>query len=425
MVTLEARTYGLARHLRHGSSAGTIGPAAEPWMIVNDVAGFIGPEVFRNADQLERACLEDVVMAKLHGITMGLDVCATFHMGIAPPALHRLAKRVVDRAAPAYLMAVAGNADPMLGYLTTSFREHPRLRRASGRRITSAMETRLAALGVPDRDGEPMPGPGTVARLYASYARNTGDSRTSSSLEEEGRRRLHELRERGFDLGGIEPSQADARLEAIYTHARRALYATVGDDVIKDASPRSVRVRTRAATRDDYLAHPPAGERLRDDDARSVASLYRSREPQVQIVVSDGLNADAVSEQLRTLLPPLRRLLTDAGCHVGETDLVVQNGRVRAGYEIGGLVRADVVVHVLGERPGTGLNTLSAYLTYGRDRSGLPRWSPELDHSATTAICGIHPRGKAPEVAALEIARTVARILEQRRSGVALNASGG
>ena len=37
-------------------------------MIVNDVAGFIGPEVFTAPDQLERACLEDATMAKLHGI---------------------------------------------------------------------------------------------------------------------------------------------------------------------------------------------------------------------------------------------------------------------------------------------------------------------------------------------------------------------
>src|SRR5262249_48902196 len=74
MVTLEARTYGLARAIR--AAAGT------PWTIVNDVAGFIGPEVFRTAGQLERACLEDTAMAKLHGLTFGLDVCATFHMGI-------------------------------------------------------------------------------------------------------------------------------------------------------------------------------------------------------------------------------------------------------------------------------------------------------------------------------------------------------
>jgi len=40
----------------------------------------------------------------------------------------------------------------------------------------------------------------------------------------------------------------------------------------------------------------------------------------------------------------------------------------------------------------------------------------------TTAVCGIHPSGKPPAAAAHEIARTVARILEQRVSGVALRA---
>ena len=124
MVTLESRAYGVARYIRKHTGA---------WTIVNDVAGFIGPEVFRTVDQLERACLEDTVMAKLHGLTMGLDVCATFHMGIAPATLHEVTGRIVEHAAPAYLMAVAGNADPMLGYLTTSFREHPRFRRRVGR----------------------------------------------------------------------------------------------------------------------------------------------------------------------------------------------------------------------------------------------------------------------------------------------------
>jgi ethanolamine ammonia-lyase large subunit len=422
MVTLEARAYGLARSIRMevGASRRARGAAA-PWMIVNDVAGFIGPEVFATAEQLERACLEDTVMAKLHGLTMGLDVCATFHMGIAPMALRRLSARIVERAAPAYLMSVAGNADPMLGYLTTSFREHPGLRHRVRRRMTSAMEHRLTALGVVGRDGELMPG--AAARLYATYARAGGDSRTVSSLEEEGHRRVHELRERGFDLGAVEPSKADARLETIYANARSALYATLDDGVIRDATVGRMRVRTTAASREDYLGHPPAGERLRDDDVRALTSLYPAQKPQVQVVVSDGLNANAINEQLRRLLPPLRRLLADGGCHVGEADVVVQNGRVRAGYEIGGLVGATIVVHVIGERPGTGLNTVSAYLTYGRDEAGRSRWERSLDHSATTAICGIHPNAKPPETAAMEVARTVARMVDQRASGVTLRAS--
>ena len=123
MVTLEARTYGVARFISR--------QCGSPWTIVNDVAGFIGPEVFQRPEQLYRACLEDTVMAKLHGLTMGLDVCATFHMGISPSTLRSLTRRIVERAAPTYLMAIAGNADPMLGYLTTSFREHPQLRMPS------------------------------------------------------------------------------------------------------------------------------------------------------------------------------------------------------------------------------------------------------------------------------------------------------
>jgi ethanolamine ammonia-lyase large subunit len=409
MVTLEARTYGLARHIRQQTSC--------RWMIVNDVAGFVGPEVFKDVGQLERACLEDVVMAKLHGLTMGLDVCATFHMGISPGELRQATERIVERGAPAYLMAVAGNADPMLGYLTTSFREHPRLRNRTRRRMASAMEQRLDALGVPHDARDPGE---AVARLYASYARASGDQRTSSTLEEEGQRQLMALRERGLDLGIADESDADARLERIYLHARRALYSTLEDGVIRDACPRSLRVRTAAGNRDDYLAHPPSGERLRAEDARLIGSIYPERKPHVQLVISDGLNADAINEQLRTVLPLLRRLLTENACYVGEVDIVVQNGRVRVGYEIGGLAGVTVIVHLVGERPGTGLNTLSAYMTYGRDEAGAWRWNRALDHSATTAICGIHAKGKPPHVAAMEIARTVARMLAQRTSGVAL-----
>ena len=225
MVTLEARAYGVARHIQQTTGA---------WTIVNDVAGFIGPEVFRTAAQLQRACLEDIVMAKLHGLTMGLDVCATFHMGIAPAELKQTTQRIVETAAPAYLMAVAGNADPMLGYLTTSFREHPQLRRQSQRRIATAMEQRLAALGA-----------SSTAALYAAYHKAGGDRRTVDALQQEGTLKVARLRERGFDLG--RDDDGGVRIDAIYAQARRALYAVLDGSVMQDASPQHVMVRTYRA----------------------------------------------------------------------------------------------------------------------------------------------------------------------------------
>ena len=138
------------------------------------------------------------------------------------------------------------------------------------------------------------------------------------------------------------------------------------------------------------------------------------------LVISDGLNADAVNEQLRALVPPLLRALDEHGCLVAAPAVVIENGRVRAGYDVGRIAGAAVIVHVIGERPGTGLNALSAYLTYGRDSRGAPRWSRDLDHAETTAVCGIHPRGKAPAAAVAEIAYLVRRMLDRRASGVSL-----
>ena len=419
MVTLEARTYGVARHVRRRLAEAT---GQVPWTIVNDVAGFIGPEVFRTGAQLERACLEDAVMAKLHGLTMGLDVCATFHMGIAPKELRDRTARIVERAAPAYLMAVAGNADPMLGYLTTSFRQHPELRQRTAARMASRMEARLRALGALPAAGDAAPDAAAVARLYATYQQAGGARRSKTSLADEALTRLSTLRERGLDLGANDAGTADARVDAIYAHARTALYAVLDDGVVRDATVHAIRVRTIATDRDDYLAHPDRGERLEPADARRVQDMDGRRGAQVQIVVSDGLNAAALNQQLRFVLPRLRHQLQAGGSTVAASDVVVQNGRVRVGYEIGALRGAEAIVHLIGERPGTGLHTLSAYITYGRDHGGQLRWTRSLDHSATTAICGIHPRGKAPDAAVDEMTRVVARILAERRSGVALGA---
>lgn len=407
MVTLEARGYGVARliHQRTGS-----------WMIVNDVAGFIGPEVFRTGEQLLRACLEDTVMAKLHGITMGLDVCATFHMGIGPTELRTLTEHIVVQAAPAYLMAVAGNADPMLGYMTTSFREHPRLRRQTGRQITSAMQKRLSELST------------SADALYAAYHKAGGDTRSLDTLRDEGAKKIRALAERGFDLGYDcdqnydDPPEVNARITGIYSNARRALYATLDETVISDSSPRYIRVHTRSSDRDDYLAHPGTGELIDDEDAARIEALYPVRRPQVQIVISDGLNANAINENLRSVLPAVRRELLAAGHHIGEIDIVVENGRLRAGYHVGSLLDAEMIIHLIGERPGTGIDTLSVYITYGLDHKGQSRWGSAagFDHSGTTAVCGIHTRGKPPERAVEEIARLVDRMFAERCSGVAL-----
>ena len=220
MVTLEARAYGV----RHGTSRRP--ERAAPWMIVNDVAGFIGPEVFATASSSSARASRTSVMAKLHGLTMGLDVCATFHMGIAPAAL-RAAHRAHRRARRARLSDVGGRQrrpDARLSHdVVSRAPAAPRGDRPADRR--PPMEHRLTALGVIGRDGEPRPA--RRPRSHVSTRRTRGPAAIGARPRRSRRRgagALHELRERGFDLGDVDAAgRGRAARGDLRPRARRAV----------------------------------------------------------------------------------------------------------------------------------------------------------------------------------------------------------
>jgi ethanolamine ammonia-lyase large subunit len=313
----------------------------------------------------------------------------------------------------------------MLGYLTTSFREHPRLRAKSNRILTTGMAKRLQALGIPTAQDQLSRTRTSTASLFAVYMKAGGETRSSGALERQAERTLAALRERGYDLGYghaqgfAAPAEVRVRMDAIYAHARSALYASLDQARLSRLSEKCIRVATTSASREEYLYHPTTGETISDEDCLRLMRLYRGRAPRIQIVISDGLNANAVNDNLGRILPPLKRLLIAGRFSPGSTEVVVTNGRVRAGYHVGRLVGADAVIHFIGERPGTGLNTLSAYLTYGLDGEGNRRWDG-IGHSDTTAICGINSKAKSPRAAVEEIRTCVARMFKHRRSGVSL-----
>lgn len=63
MVVHEARKYGFARAMKN--KIGSVkGDKNGGWVVLNDVSGFIGPEVFKSKEQLLRVCLEDTAMGK-------------------------------------------------------------------------------------------------------------------------------------------------------------------------------------------------------------------------------------------------------------------------------------------------------------------------------------------------------------------------
>jgi ethanolamine ammonia-lyase large subunit len=153
--TLETRAYGLAR-------------ALEP-LLINTVVGFIGPEYLYDGKQIIRAGLEDHFCGKLLGLPMGVDVCYTNHAEADQDDMDTLLT-LLGVAGAAFVIAVPGADDVMLGYQSLSFHDALYVRQALKLRPAPEFEAWLAGLGMADADGRILPVDPATSPLLALTA---------------------------------------------------------------------------------------------------------------------------------------------------------------------------------------------------------------------------------------------------------------
>jgi ethanolamine ammonia-lyase large subunit len=426
MVLHEARKYGFARALKQrvGVALTDTGSNREPWVHLNDVAGFIGPEVFRTRDQLVRCCLEDIVMGKLHGLCIGLDVCSTLHMDVSLDDLDWCLDQIMP-ANPAYLMALPTKIDPMLGYLTTGYQDHVRLHEKFGFKVNDRMWRFFQELEVIDQDGRPTDHFGDPLWVYMKYRRRKGDTRGEEAILSEGRTHLVAIRDRGvFITRGhgkrtwdLEP-QLDRDIRRIYADAKQSIWAELPAAFIEKI-PNTILLETQSLDREDYILHPESGERL---TATALDTIRRLRQRHaakhdVQIVISDGLNALSITDEghLVPFLSRLREQLAERGHHVAPENLVIRSGRVRAGYRIGEALFHQLsgsrgILHIIGERPGTGHHTFSIYITAPNGST----WGSAgaIDHNITKVVSGVATTALLPELGADEVVQILSGLCE-------------
>jgi len=438
MVIHEARKYGFARLLKRkvAEAQRQAGDKAAPWVHLNDVAGFIGPEVFRTKEQLVRCCLEDIVMGKLHGLTIGLDVCTTLHMDVTLDDLDWCLDRIMP-ANPAYLMALPTKNDPMLGYLTTAFQDHVRLRHRFGYRVSDGMWAFFQRLGVIDKEGKPTAHFGQPLWVWLQYRRAKGDVRPADKIEAEGRQKMEAVRERGVSLAegyGKNPWDLTAELNQevhdLYTDAKKCIRVELTPTFLRSLD-RAILLRTTSKDRSDYILHPKTGEVLNDASEKTVRAVREKLAGafQIQIVVSDGLNAYAITDKghLTPYLASLRKGLKRKGYTVAPGLLVVHGGRVRAGYRIGELLFHESlpnntakptahrgIIHIIGERPGSMHHAFSAYITAPTTAT----WSipGRVDHDITRVVSGVADTALHPDAAAQASVKIIEELWGAERS---------
>jgi ethanolamine ammonia-lyase small subunit len=167
-------------------------------------------------------------------------------------------------------------------------------------------------------------------------------------------------------------------------------------------------VSSEARSKDEYLLQPDLGRRLNEVSRRELARRC-SRENDIQIAIGDGLSVTAVAAQVPSLLPLLDEGARARGWTVGNP-FVIRHCRVGILNEIGELLAPQVVVLLIGERPGLATaESLSAYMAYQPCRTHTD--------AHRNLISNIHSRGLNSQAAADRILNLAAQMMALRISG--------
>lgn len=200
------------------------------------------------------------------------------------------------------------------------------------------------------------------------------------------------------------------RFLADHAAAQDAVFLDVSEDFLKNNNLETVT--TEAATKDDFLTDPSRGTVL-SADGRRVLEKVCKKGAQVQIIVSDGLSSRAIENNIPDILAPLMQGLQGCNISVG-APVFIKNGRVRVMDEVGMILGSDVVLNLIGERPGLGTaSSMSAYLIYKPTKDTV-----EADR---TLISNIYKGGTPPVEAGAQLVELIKDILKHKATGVKLN----
>jgi ethanolamine ammonia-lyase small subunit len=204
--------------------------------------------------------------------------------------------------------------------------------------------------------------------------------------------------------------------QADHAITQDALYRDVDQNLLDELGLFTVQTNVTGG-KQEYLLRPDLGRQISEDGKRLILERCAPA-PQIQIVVGDGLSAAAVEANVREILPVLRQGAQAAGLSLG-TPFFIKYCRVGVLNDVGDLLNPEVVILLIGERPGLGrAESLSAYMAY-RPKAG----DSDADRDV---ICNIfNGGGTNPLEAAAFALQTAQKMMRYQASGIKLKREAG
>lgn len=148
-----------------------------------------------------------------------------------------------------------------------------------------------------------------------------------------------------------------------------------------------ITLHSQAVDRTDYLQRPDLGRSLDQQSVKKLQKTASTYNYNLAIIVADGLSATAIYQNALPFIEALLETLQqDEQPWTLAPITLVEQGRVAISDEIGELLNADLVLMLIGERPGlSSPDSMGLYLT----------WAPRvgLNDSSRNCISNVRPQG--------------------------------
>jgi len=223
--------------------------------------------------------------------------------------------------------------------------------------------------------------------------------------------------------GVSQPTAAHLAFQLAHAQARDAVQGQLDvsgmQQAIEALGQRAIHLHSAAPDRAHYLQRPDWGRRLDAPSRERVLGLCPAEGAapfDLAVVVADGLSPLAVQRHVPTLLahllPLLRAEAIEQPWHLAPL-MLVEQGRVAVGDEVGECLGARCVLVLIGERPGlSSPDSLGVYFT----------WAPRVGRSDAERNCvsNIRDAGLVPERAARKLHILLREARRRELSGIAL-----
>lgn len=214
------------------------------------------------------------------------------------------------------------------------------------------------------------------------------------------------------------PTEALLAFQMDHASARDAVHIALQTEPLMAALQAegysSLVLQSQANDRSEYLQRPDLGRRL-NEQSLATLQMYRQEYPekvQVSLVIADGLSSMAVQSHAVALATAVLNRLKSRGLSMGPVSIVTQ-GRVAVGDEVAEQLGAQLLILLVGERPGlSSPDSLGIYYTY----------QPEvgLTDARRNCLSNVRPAGMSIAAASDKLLWLIDESMRLGCSGVAL-----